>query len=262
MPSTPVRYHTLVLGSGQGGTPFAVASAAAGYRTLLIENSHLGGCCVNIGCTPTKTLIASGRVAYLARRAGEYGIHFPGAPDGQVAVDMVAVRQRKREIVESFRGGSERRAAGAPGLDVWYGTAKFVGEKTMLVEPIPGNDPVKGGEKVTSARLVEAETIVLNVGERPARPSIQGLDNVPKDRILDSTSIQELDTVPGHLAVLGGMHEGALSCFPIIHHCFTSQGAMSVWNSRSFSDASDLLSPSFNMVDSFYPARTLTLLHV
>jgi pyruvate/2-oxoglutarate dehydrogenase complex dihydrolipoamide dehydrogenase (E3) component len=200
MSSTPFHYNTIILGSGQGGTPFALASAAAGKRTLLVESSHLGGCCINVGCTPTKTLIASGRIAYLARRASEYGVHFPGTPDGQVTVDMGRVRQRKRDIVTSFRGGSERRAAAADGLDVMYGKARFVGEKTLVVEPVQGGE----NNGIKDAVTVQADTIVVNVGERPAKPTIDGLEDVPKERVLDSTSIQDLDVVPRHLAVLGG----------------------------------------------------------
>jgi pyruvate/2-oxoglutarate dehydrogenase complex dihydrolipoamide dehydrogenase (E3) component len=206
MSAAPTHYDTIIIGSGQGGIPFALASAAAGKRTLLIECSHLGGCCVNVGCTPTKTLISSGRIAYLARRAGEYGIHFPGTQDGEVTVDMLRVRERKREIVASFRGGSERRAFAAKGLDVLYGKARFVGQKTLVVEPVPGDgvEHVAGMEVVKSATTVEGDTIVVNVGERPARSVVKGIEGVPEERVLDSTTIQELGVVPAHLAVLGG----------------------------------------------------------
>src|SRR5215469_17296366 len=97
------HYDAVVIGSGQGGNPLAIALANAGTRTALIERKHVGGTCINEGCTPTKTMVASGRVAYLARRAADYGVHA-----GAISVDLKKVRQRKRDIVASFRGGGER----------------------------------------------------------------------------------------------------------------------------------------------------------
>src|SRR6202171_5836957 len=96
--TAPNHYQAIVIGSGQGGTPLCVALAKAGLRTALIERQHVGGTCVNEGCTPTKTMVASGRVAYLARRGADYGVH-----TGNVRVDMARVRQRKRDIVNNFR---------------------------------------------------------------------------------------------------------------------------------------------------------------
>src|SRR5437867_11796153 len=116
------HYDAIILGAGQAGGPLAGALAQAGRRTALIERVHVGGTCINEGCTPTKTMVASARVAYLARRAAEYGV---GA--GAVTVDMAAVRRRKRDIVESFRSGSERRIKGTAGLDLLVGEARVVG---------------------------------------------------------------------------------------------------------------------------------------
>src|ERR1700726_2753765 len=99
--STLDHYQAIVIGSGQGGTPLCTALAEAGMRTALIERKHVGGTCVNEGCTPTKTMVSSGRVAYLARRAADYGVQ-----TGPISIDMVKVRQRKRKIVDSFRNGS------------------------------------------------------------------------------------------------------------------------------------------------------------
>src|SRR5919202_1146613 len=104
-------FDVIIIGAGQAGGPLAGAFARAGRRTALIERSHVGGTCINEGCTPTKTMVASARVAYLARRAADYGVHA-----GPVSVDMVAVRTRKRAIVQSFRGGSERRIKEAQGV--------------------------------------------------------------------------------------------------------------------------------------------------
>src|SRR5215470_14638639 len=97
-------YDAIVIGAGQGGVPLARALAGAGRRTLLIEEKHVGGTCINEGCTPTKTMVASARVAYLARRGADYGVR-----TGPISVDMTVVRQRKRDIVESFRGGGQKR---------------------------------------------------------------------------------------------------------------------------------------------------------
>src|SRR6202158_3022358 len=96
------QYQAIVIGSGQGGTPLCKALAETGLRSALIERQHVGGTCVNEGCTPTKTMVASGRVAYLARRGVGYGVH-----TGDIRVDMERVRQRKRDIVNSFRHGSQ-----------------------------------------------------------------------------------------------------------------------------------------------------------
>src|SRR5579872_1892274 len=100
--NTANSYDAIVIGSGQGGGPLSAALAKAGMRTALIERAHVGGTCINEGCTPTKTMIASGRVAYLARRAADYGIR-----TGPISIDMQKIRQRKRDIVASFREGSE-----------------------------------------------------------------------------------------------------------------------------------------------------------
>src|ERR671935_2970249 len=104
MPSTQERFDAVVLGAGQAGGPLSTALATAGYRTALIEREHVGGTCINEGCTPTKTMVASARAAYLARRAADYGVQA-----GPVAVNMAAVRQRKRAIVQSFRSGASPR---------------------------------------------------------------------------------------------------------------------------------------------------------
>ena len=98
------QYDAIVVGSGQGGGPLSIALSKSGRRTALIEREHVGGTCINEGCTPTKTMVASARVAYLTRRAADYGVK-----TGPIDIDMARVRQRKRDIVESFRSGTERR---------------------------------------------------------------------------------------------------------------------------------------------------------
>ena len=110
------RYEAIVIGAGQAGVPLARDLAGAGWKTALVERAHVGGTCYNEGCTPTKTMAASARVAYLARRARDYGI-----VTGPVAVDMTAVRRRKQDLVDSWRSGSERRLIETPNLELILG---------------------------------------------------------------------------------------------------------------------------------------------
>src|SRR3954470_4604415 len=125
----PTRYDAIVIGAGQAGGPLATTLARAGWHVALIEREHIGGTCVNEGCTPTKTMVASARVAHLARRSDDYGVHT--AP---IAINMGVVRQRKRDIVESFRSGSERSVREAPNLDFFMGEARFTGPKRLTVQ--------------------------------------------------------------------------------------------------------------------------------
>ncbi len=183
------HYQAIVIGSGQGGTPLCMALADAGLRTALIERTHVGGTCVNEGCTPTKTMVASARVAYLARRGADYGVH-----TGDIRIDMERVRQRKRDIVNSFRNGSQARMEKTANLDLIFGEASFTGDKSLLVRLKDGGQRTLTGEK-----------IFINAGARPAVPALDGLTGV---QFLDSTSIMELDFVPEHLLVLGGGYVG------------------------------------------------------
>jgi pyruvate/2-oxoglutarate dehydrogenase complex dihydrolipoamide dehydrogenase (E3) component len=183
------HYQAIVIGSGQGGTPLCFALADAGLRTALVESKHVGGTCINEGCTPTKTMVASARVAELARRGPGYGVH-----TGEIRVDMERVRQRKRDIVNSFRNGSQARMEKTANLELIFGEASFTGPQSVLVR-------LKDGGQ----RVLTAEKIFINAGARPAVPALEGLTGVP---FLDSTSIMELDTVPEHLLVLGGGYVG------------------------------------------------------
>ncbi|HKS65896.1 MAG TPA: mercuric reductase [Candidatus Acidoferrales bacterium] len=188
MPSSQ-HYDAIVIGSGQGGTPLCQALAEAGMRTALIEREHVGGTCINEGCTPTKTMIASGRVVYLARRAGDYGVNV-----GSIRVSMDRVRRRKRDIVKQFRSGSEARIKKTKNLDLIYGTAAFTDPKSIAVELSKGRKCV-----------LTAEKFFINAGCRPAVPPLDGLGQI---RFLNSTSIMELAQVPRHLIVLGGGYVG------------------------------------------------------
>jgi pyruvate/2-oxoglutarate dehydrogenase complex dihydrolipoamide dehydrogenase (E3) component len=185
----PERYDAIVIGSGQAGKPLSTALAGARWKTALIEREHIGGTCVNVGCTPTKTMIASARVAYLARRGASYGVH-----TGPVSVDITEVRRRKQSVVESFRSAGLKSIEATESLDLIKGEARFTGPETLEVRLGDGG-----------ARLLEAKRIFINTGARPARPLIAGLESVPT---LDSTSIMELGELPEHLLVLGGGYIG------------------------------------------------------
>lgn len=184
-----IQYDAAVIGAGQGGVPLAMALAHAGRKTALIEREHVGGTCVNEGCTPTKTMIASARVSYLTNRSQDYGINTE-----QTAVYMKEIRKRKRDIVESFRNGSLKRIQDTEGLDFYMGTASFSGKKELYID-------MNDGQPVS----LTAENIFINTGARPSVPDIKGIDSVG---FLDSTSIMELDTVPEHLIIIGGGYIG------------------------------------------------------
>ncbi len=187
--SSSQQYDAIVIGSGQGGTPLSIALAQAGMRTALIEREHVGGTCINEGCTPTKTMVASGRIAYLAHRAADYGVH-----TGAISIDMQRVRQRKREIVDKFRSGNESRIKTTANLELICGDARFTAPRTLEIRLTDG-----------SQRAISAKNVFINAGARASRPKLDGLDTIPS---LDNISIMELDSVPEHLLILGGGYIG------------------------------------------------------
>jgi len=179
------EYDAILIGASRAALFLAPALAQAGWRTALIEREYLGGVCVNVGCTPTKTMVASARVAQIARRAIEYGVH-----NGPVTVDLAEVRQRKRDLVglvSSFPADILRQTEG---LDLVMGEASFKDHKTVEVRLRDGG-----------VRQLAADRIFIDTGARPSEPPIPGLDSVAS---LDSTSIMELDALPDHLVILGG----------------------------------------------------------
>jgi pyruvate/2-oxoglutarate dehydrogenase complex dihydrolipoamide dehydrogenase (E3) component len=178
-------FDAVIIGSGQAGKPLALALANAGWKTAIVERAFVGGTCINYGCTPTKTMVASGRVAYLARRAADYGVNA-----GPVSVDMRRVVARKQQIVERFRNYGAQKMQQTKNLDLIYGAAKFIDAGTVEVVLRDGG-----------MRRLTAPKIVINTGGRPSKPPIPGLADVPS---LDSTSVIDLDEVPRHLVVLGG----------------------------------------------------------
>jgi pyruvate/2-oxoglutarate dehydrogenase complex dihydrolipoamide dehydrogenase (E3) component len=178
------RYDAVIIGSGQAGNPLSQKLADHGWTVALIEKDELGGTCVNTGCTPTKTMIASAQVAHYARQAGNWGVH---AAD--VRVDFAKVIARKDRIVQQWRFGLERKVEGSKNLHLYRGQARFVDRHKIRV----------GGEEI------ESERIFINAGSRPAIPRLDGLDAVD---YLTNASIMELSELPEHLLVLGGGYIG------------------------------------------------------
>lgn len=178
-PSTK-KWDAIVVGSGQAGTPLARKLAKAGLQTAIIEKEHVGGTCINEGCTPTKTLIADARVAQTVREATGRGIRVDG-----FSIDLAHIIGRKNAIVESFRSAGERGLAATPNLTLVRGSAVFSGPKTLTVS----------GETYT------ADLIFINTGCGPSIPPLEGLDKVP---YLTSKSILDIPVLPAHLVILGG----------------------------------------------------------
>ncbi|HVW13375.1 MAG TPA: mercuric reductase [Mucilaginibacter sp.] len=182
-------YDAIVIGAGQAGTPLAKKLAQAGKKTALIEKRYIGGTCVNDGCTPTKTMVASAKAAYMASHSKQLGVDIRS-----FKVNMKQVKKRKDEIVMQFRGSSQKGLEQTRGLDLLFGEASFTGEKTISVKL---ND---GG-----AAELKADLIFINTGCKAIIPDIEGL----KDLVYqDSTSILELDDAPEHLLVIGGNYIG------------------------------------------------------
>jgi len=179
-----MKYDAIVIGSGQAGNPLSQKLADYGWNVALIEKAHLGGTCINTGCTPTKTMVASAQVAYYARNALRWGVKTNG-----VTVDLPAIVARKNRIVESFRSGQQRRVDERPNLRLYRGQARFTGPHSLAV----------GGE------TLESERIFINTGTRPAIPGIEGLETAG---YLTNATIMELNDVPDHLLVIGGGYIG------------------------------------------------------
>jgi pyruvate/2-oxoglutarate dehydrogenase complex dihydrolipoamide dehydrogenase (E3) component len=178
------HYDAIVIGSGQAGNPLSQKLADHGWTVALVEKEHLGGTCVNTGCTPTKTMIASAQVAHYARSAASWGVQVPA-----VRVDLAAVVARKDRIVAQWRSGVERKIEARNNLHLYRGQARFLGPQRIHV----------GKEELESSR------IFINTGTRPAIPRLDGLDRID---YLTNASIMQLREVPEHLLVLGGGYVG------------------------------------------------------
>jgi pyruvate/2-oxoglutarate dehydrogenase complex dihydrolipoamide dehydrogenase (E3) component len=178
-------YDAIIIGTGQSGPSLARRLVAAGQKVAVIERKFFGGTCVNTGCIPTKTLVASTYAAYLARRAGDYGVTI----GGPVGVDMKAVKARKDAVAGASRRGVERSLKTLEGCTVYEGHAQFVGTKNVAVDGV----------------VLHADHIFINVGGRALVPPISGLDQVP---YLTNSSMMGVDFLPPHLIVLGGSYIG------------------------------------------------------
>ncbi|OBE99651.1 FAD-containing oxidoreductase [Mycobacterium sp. 852002-10029_SCH5224772] len=174
------HFDAVIVGAGQAGPPLAGRLTAAGQRVAIVERKLIGGTCVNNGCIPTKTLVASAHAAHLARRGADFGVG-----TGQVSVDMAKVKARKDQIMLGDRKGVEDWLAGMDGCTVYRGHARFTDPHTVRV-----------GEDV-----LHADRVFLNVGGRAVVPDFPGLDEV---EFLTNVSILELDTLPTHLVIVGG----------------------------------------------------------
>ncbi|MBB3644270.1 pyruvate/2-oxoglutarate dehydrogenase complex dihydrolipoamide dehydrogenase (E3) component [Rhizobium sp. BK619] len=179
------NFDAIVIGAGQAGPSLAARMVDKGMKVALIERKFLGGTCVNAGCMPTKTLVASARAAHVARSGAAYGVNIRG----EIAIDMKVVRARAETVTMNARNGLIGWLTGMDGMSVIYGHARFEDPKTISVN----------GETLTAPR------IFLNVGARPVIPDLPGIHDID---YLTSTSIIQLDTLPRHLAVIGGSYIG------------------------------------------------------
>ncbi len=178
------RFDAIVIGAGQAGPPMAGRLASKGKTVALVERKLLGGTCVNVGCTPTKTLVASAYAAHLSRRAADFGVS-----TGPVGVNFAAVMARTKSIVGEKRGGLESWLGSMANCKVIEGHARFVSPKAIEV----------------AGETLEADWVFINVGARAAVPDFPGVDQV---RALTNSTLLELDTLPRHLAIVGGSYIG------------------------------------------------------
>ncbi|MGH7846325.1 MAG: mercuric reductase [Candidatus Binatia bacterium] len=179
-----MKYDAVVIGSGQAGNPLSNRLADHGWSVALIEKAHLGGTCINTGCTPTKTMVHRAQVAHYARNAARWGVRA-----GAVSVDLAQVVAQKNQIVQRFRGGHEKHIEQRPNLRLHKGQARFVSSRQ-----------VRAGDE-----LLESEKIFIDTGARPSIPTIPGLEATG---YLTNESIMELTDLPEHLIVLGGGYIG------------------------------------------------------
>jgi len=179
-----MKYDAIIIGSGQAGNPLSESLTDQGLKVALIEKAHLGGTCINTGCTPTKTMVASAQVAYYARNAARWGVH-----TGEVRVDLPKIIARKDAIVQSFRSGHERKVESRDNLHLYRGHARFLGPRQVAV----------------GAEVLESERIFINTGTRTDVPRLAGLDQV---NYLTNATLMEVKDLPEHLLVLGGGYIG------------------------------------------------------
>ena len=183
------RFDAIIIGSGQGGTPLAKKLADAGYNTALIERRWVGGTCVNDGCTPTKAMISSAKLAQMITQSAALGI---AISKSEVAIE--AIVERTQKIVESFRNGSEKQLLSTKNLTLIYGDASFISQKELSIKMNDG-----------TIQEATAELIFIDTGTNPNVPDVDGLNHIP---YLTSTSILNLKELPEHLLIVGSGYVG------------------------------------------------------
>jgi dihydrolipoamide dehydrogenase len=182
-------YDAIIIGAGQAGVPLAKRIAKAGKKTAIVERRFVGGTCINDGCTPTKTWVASAKMAYMASKSKDLGVDIKS-----FKIDMKRIKKRKDDVVMLFRNGSQHGLEKTKGVDLIFGDAVFTGEKTISVK-------LENGHK----KELKADLIFLNTGCKTIIPDIDGINDID---YLTSTTILDLDKVPEHLLVIGGNYIG------------------------------------------------------
>jgi pyruvate/2-oxoglutarate dehydrogenase complex dihydrolipoamide dehydrogenase (E3) component len=185
----PQHFDAVVIGTGQGGSPLAVRLGANGRKTAVIERGAFGGTCVNVGCTPTKSYVASARVAHVARHTASYGVQVAGP----VTVDLAQVKARKDRIIGESRSGVEKWLRGASNVTVFKGHARFTGPHTLSISGPDGQ----------IADELEADEIFINTGTRAVVPPLEGVERI---RYYTNSTLLELTELPEHLAIVGGSY--------------------------------------------------------
>jgi pyruvate/2-oxoglutarate dehydrogenase complex dihydrolipoamide dehydrogenase (E3) component len=175
-----MKYDAIIIGSGQAGNPLTYRLADLGWTVALIEIKDLGGTCINVGCTPTKTMVHRAQVAHYARNAARWGVNA-----SSVSADLAKIVAQKNEVILSFRGSQQKQVDNRPNVHLYRDHARFVGSHQLQA----GNE------------LLESEKIFIDTGGRPSIPSIPGLESIP---YLTNESATQLTTLPEHLLILGG----------------------------------------------------------
>jgi dihydrolipoamide dehydrogenase len=183
------KYDAVIIGAGQSGMPLAKKISSKGLKVALIEKRAIGGTCINDGCSPTKTMVASARVAHLVGRAEDFGVNVK-----EFSIDQKTIKSRKDHIVETFRGGAVKGLEKSKNIDIILGEASFISPHQITIKRDVGENLEIAGDK-----------IFINTGSSPFIPAIEGLEATP---FLTSTSIMELEETPEHLIILGGGYIG------------------------------------------------------
>ena len=181
------KIDAIVIGSGQGGVPLAKKLAKSGLQTAIIEKRWIGGTCINDGCTPTKTMIADARTAYVVKNSYNHGIDVRS-----FSVDLQKIIARKNKVVQMFRDGSQKGLEKTANLEVIFGEAQFTGDKTITITKKDG-----------STEVLRADKIFINTGAKPSVPKISGLDAIP---FYNSTTLLDIDKIPSHLIIVGASY--------------------------------------------------------